>query len=264
MRDSAAVEDLNWPEVRDRLRQGCAIAVLPFGHTEQHGPHLPFGADTFFISAVTKMGAELASERAGKPVALVFPALPYGNGGKFADGELRLRPSTFMALFTDLIKEVEAQGFTKVIIASGHGSNSPIMGSALNEAYWSGARIDGYTIAPYSFIRGSIGALLESEDYGHACEIETSIALHLFPDKVQLDKIPNDDEQPEFWVQDETVGAAKKQQVDHFWPEPRQVNLPSMPGYVGRPLFASAEKGKKLVDEWVEAFADFLVDLDGN
>jgi len=258
----ATINDLTWPEVQDYLQQGCKIAILPFGHTEQHGPHLPFGMDTYFISAVTKMGAELANKEAGKPIALVFPTLPFGNGGKFADGELRLRPSTFMAVFNDLIKEVEEQGFTKVVLASGHGSNGSVMGNALNEAYWNGSKVDGYTVAPYSFIRKTINEILESEDYGHACEVETSIALYLCPEKVQMDKIPNDDEQPEFWVQQETVEAAKKQVVDHFWPNPRQVNLETMPGYVGRPRFASKEKGEKLVNEWVRAFADFLLDLD--
>jgi creatinine amidohydrolase len=195
----STISDLAWPEVQSRLDQGCKIAVLPFGHTEQHGPHLPLGTDTLFISAVTALGAGRAMRESGKPVALVFPTLPFGNGGKFANGELRLRPSTFVAVFKDLIQEVEAQGFTKVVIASGHGSNEPIMGSVLNEAYWSGSQVDGYTVSPYIFIDDTIKDILESDDYGHACEVETSIALCLFPDRVQMDKIPNDNEQPEFW-----------------------------------------------------------------
>lgn len=225
---------------------------------------MPFGSDSFFIDAVTKMGTELANQEAGKPIALVFPVLPFGNGGKFADGELRLRPSTFMAVFNDLIQEVEAQGFTKVVIASGHGSNAPIMGNALNEAYWNGSKVEGFTVAPYSFIRNEINEVLESDDYGHACEVETSIGLHLFPEKVHMDRIPDDVEQPEFWVQQETVEAAKKQVVSHFWPNARQVNPETMPGYVGRPRFATKEKGEKLVKVWVRSFADFLLDLDKN
>lgn len=260
----STVNDMTWPEVQEQLDKGCKIAILPFGHTEQHGPHLPFGSDTLFISAVTKMGAELAMKETGKPVALVFPTLPFGNGGKFANGELRLRPSTFDAVFTDLIKELEEQGFTKVVIASGHGSNGSVMGSVLNEAYWNGSKVEGYTVSPFSFFQKEIDEVLESEDYGHACEIETSTMLHLFPELVQMDKIPNDHEQPEFWVQDETVDAAKKEIVGHMWPKARQVSIDKMPGYVGRPRFASKEKGEKLVNAWVRGFADFLIDLDKN
>lgn len=255
------VNDLSWPEVQDYLKQGCKIAILPFGHTEQHGPHLPFGADTYFISAVTKMGAELANKEAGKPIALVFPTIPFGNGGKFADGELRLRPSTFMAVFTDLLQELEAQGFTKAVVATGHGSNSPVMGDALNEAYWNHSKMDGYLVYPYSFIRQEIKEELESDDYGHACEVETSIMLHLCPDKVHMDRIPNDDEQPEFWAQQENIPAAKDQIVDHLWPMSRQVDINTMPGYVGRPRFATKEKGEKFVNAWVRRFADFLLAL---
>jgi len=262
MNTIATVNDLSWPEVQDYLKQGCKIAIFPFGHTEQHGPHLPFGSDTYFISAATKMGAELANKEVGKPIALVFPTLPFGNGGKFADGELRLRPSTFMAIFSDLFQEVEAQGFTKAVIASGHGSNGSVMGSALNEAYWNHLKLDGYMVYPYSFIRDEIKELLESEDYGHACEVETSIMSYLCPDKVHMERIPNDDEQPEFWNQQETIPAAKSETVMHLWPNPRQVDMGTMPGYVGRPRFASKEKGEKYVKAWVRKFADFLIELD--
>lgn len=262
MKKTFYLNNLTWPEVQNHIDNGCKIAILPFGHTEQHGPHLPFGTDTYLISEVTKRGVALAIQETDKPIALLCPTIPFGNGGRFANGELRLRPSTFIAVFTDLIKELEEQGFTKVVIVSGHGSNEAVMGNSLNEAYWNGSKVEGYTVSPFSFIRTEIAKILESEDYGHACEVETSMMLYLFPELVQMDKIRNDHEQPEFWTQNETVDAVKQQIVHHFWSHARQVTMDKMPGYVGRPRFASREKGRKLVHAWIRGFADFLIDLD--
>jgi creatinine amidohydrolase len=259
----ATVNDLAWPEVQNRIDNGCKIAILPFGHTEQHGPHLPFGSDTYFISAVTKAGAELANKEASRPIALVFPTLPFGNGGKFANGELRLSPSTFNAVVTDLMKELEAQGFPKIVLASGHGSNGSVLSTGSSEAFWQGVKADVYTVSPFAFMRNAIKEVLESDDYGHACEIETSTSLHLFPELVKLENVTTDKEQPEFWTAYDTVEAVRNGTVSHFYPEPRQVT-DEMPGYVGQAKMATKEKGKKLVDEWVRGFANFLIDLDAH
>lgn len=259
----STVNDLTWPEVQARIKQNCKIAILPLGHTEQHGPHLPFGSDTLFISAVTKIGAELAMKESGKPLALVFPTLPFGNGGKFADGELRLSPSTFNAVITDLMKELEAQGFTKIVIASGHGSNGSIMSTGSNEAFWQGVQAEAYLVSPFSFMNKTIKKVLEADDYGHACEIETSVMLHLFPELVHMENITSDEEQPEFWTSEDPVQAVRDGVVMHMHAKARQVT-DAMPGYVGQPKKASKEKGEKLVNAWTRGLADFLIDLDKN
>jgi len=257
----STVNDLNWPEVQERIDNGCKIAILPIGHCEQHGKHLPFGSDTYFISAVTKMGAELAMQESGKPTALVFPTLPYGNGGKFANGELRLSPSTFNMVITDIMKEFEAQGFTKVIIASGHGSNGSIMSTGSNEAFWQGVKLEAYLVSPFSFMNKTIQEVLEADDYGHACEIETSTMLYLFPELVSLENITSDEEQPEFWTSEDPIKAVRDGIVMHMHANARQVT-DAMPGYVGQPKKASKEKGEALVSAWVRGFADFLKELD--
>ena len=55
-----------------------AVAIVPLGATEQHGPHLPLGTDTTIACA---LAFGLAAARDDVVVA---PALPYGSSGEHA------------------------------------------------------------------------------------------------------------------------------------------------------------------------------------
>src|SRR5687768_16471472 len=42
------LEELNWPQI-DALERERTLVLLPVGMLEQHGPHLPVGADTIGV-----------------------------------------------------------------------------------------------------------------------------------------------------------------------------------------------------------------------
>ena len=64
--------EMTWPDVAQAVACGMTTVILPLGATEQHGPHLPLGTDTFRAEALAE---RLAS---ALPDALVAPALPIG------------------------------------------------------------------------------------------------------------------------------------------------------------------------------------------
>ncbi|MGE3799099.1 MAG: creatininase family protein, partial [Thermomicrobiales bacterium] len=66
--------ELTREEIGRRARDG-AIAVLPTGAIEQHGPHLPVGTDTFAVEHIVRFAAASIADRV--PV-LVTPTLPFG------------------------------------------------------------------------------------------------------------------------------------------------------------------------------------------
>ena len=66
------LETATWVEVERRLSAGNAVALLPVGAQEQHGPHLALATDTI-------MATGLAERLADQLDALLLPALPYGE-----------------------------------------------------------------------------------------------------------------------------------------------------------------------------------------
>ena len=105
--------------------QQWQAAVLPFGATEPHNFHMPYGTDDF---QVEKLG-ELACQRAwdaGARVALL-PAMPYGVNTNHLKipGALAcsVTPTTLLALLTDLVDSLERQGVRKLVLLNGHGGN---------------------------------------------------------------------------------------------------------------------------------------------
>ena len=52
-----------------------ALAVVPVAATEQHGPHLPLGTDTFLVEAVARPAAARAADEID---VLVTPTLALG------------------------------------------------------------------------------------------------------------------------------------------------------------------------------------------
>jgi creatinine amidohydrolase len=54
--------DMTWEEARDQARAG-AIAILPVGAIEAHGPHLPLMTDVVIASAMAEAAAEELVDR---------------------------------------------------------------------------------------------------------------------------------------------------------------------------------------------------------
>ena len=112
-------EELSYEALAALPRRGIDMAILPVGATEQHGPHLPLGVDTFSAVAV----AEGASARTGIPV---LPPLAYGcslgHSTKWA-GTISLRPETLARLALEIAEWTAAAGFRRLLLLNGHVTN---------------------------------------------------------------------------------------------------------------------------------------------
>jgi creatinine amidohydrolase len=116
-----SIMDLASPDVRDLIARS-SIAVIPLGSTEQHGPHLPSGTDTFVAELI-------AIEVASQLDALYVPFGPYGVTPIHAGhpGTISLRRSTFEALLTDMLEELTDMGVKTFILVNWHEGNIPSM-----------------------------------------------------------------------------------------------------------------------------------------
>src|SRR5436309_14402767 len=85
--------------------QQWEVAVLPFGATEPHNLHMPYGTDNLQVEAIGQGACERAY-RAGAKV-LLLPTMPFGVNTNLLriPGALAcsVTPTTLLALLTDLV-----------------------------------------------------------------------------------------------------------------------------------------------------------------
>src|SRR3954471_19874142 len=100
------------------------------GGTEQHGPSGPLGTDLI-------LAEELANDLGQERHALVAPPLPFGVSQAHAafPGTISLRPATVLAVVTDAIEGLAAQGFRRFLLVNAHHGSKPILEAACAQVH---------------------------------------------------------------------------------------------------------------------------------
>jgi len=110
------IRDLNWMQLEEYLETDDRI-VLPVGSTEQHA-YLSLETDNIL--------AERASVEAAEPLGVpVLPVVAYGVTGFTAyPGSPTLRETTLLAVLTDIVGSLLAQGFARILVVNAHSGNT--------------------------------------------------------------------------------------------------------------------------------------------
>src|SRR5258708_6132085 len=105
--------------------QQWQAAVLPFGATEPHNLHMPYGTDVFQVEEIGRRACARAYDAGAKVVLL--PTVPFGVNTNHlkVPGALAcsLTPTTLLRILTDLVDSMERQGIFKLVLLNGHGGN---------------------------------------------------------------------------------------------------------------------------------------------
>lgn len=113
-------QDMNWMDIERYLEQDDRV-VLITGACEQHA----------YLSLLSDIQAPLAIARQAcrQEHVLIAPPLPYGVSPHFTayPGTLSLRPETFAAVVREVIQDLLAQGFRRVLVNNGHGGNTGVL-----------------------------------------------------------------------------------------------------------------------------------------
>jgi creatinine amidohydrolase len=137
------IADMNWMQVEEYLTRDDRI-VLPIGSTEQHG-YLSLATDVIL--------AERVSVEAAEPLGVpVMPVLPFGIAPGFTSypGTVSLRTETLVAVLTEALDVLHAQGFRRFLVVNGHGGNVRVEEPL---AAWATAR-DGARLRFHSWYAG--------------------------------------------------------------------------------------------------------------
>ena len=220
------------PEVDAEAGRG-AVALVPTGAVEQHGPHLPVGTDFLVARAIAEEVARSSD------AVLVAEPLAYGcswHHQTFA-GTVSLSPRTYCAVVEDVCTSLAAGGLRPLLL-NGHGGNRAPLQVALANLAAAGVRATAVTY--FELLRERARELLPGFETaaGHACALETSIVLHLAPEAVRADAIPAGGTPPT-WPDPHMFAAPEAAVVRSF----AEIN-PT--GVIGRPELASREIGKEL------------------
>lgn len=247
-------DELTWPEINEAIL-AKKVVLLPIGSTEQHGHHLPLDVDNFLARSVC-----LEAARRIPREVLVMPTIPYGYNEHALDfpGTIHVTYHHFIEYCLDVCKSVAHAGFDRLIIVDGHGSNEHLCEFIARRAtletdalfastMWTNLGAEAFNTVRDSGMGGA----------AHACELETSVYLHLAPERVQMDK-----------ATDHYGGAAGQEgskllQVDLARPLPpmkvvQWTSGATPTGVSGAATLATAAKGKVTLDGAAENLVTFI------
>ena len=239
------LEQTNWKQVKN---QKYEVAVLPWGATEPHNYHLPYGTDSLETAKMAEEAAEKAWKKGAK--IMVLPTIPLGvqNPGQIdLPFCLHTRPSTQILIFKDIITALYKQGIRKIVLMNGHGGND--FKPMIREIQ---PQFPGMLISLVEWFKLFDLANYFEEDGDHANEMETSVIMHYFPELV----LP---------LSEAGEGKSKQFKLNGLrnktaW-VPRHWNKVSEDTGIGNPKKASPEKGKKYLNDVTTKISEFLVEL---
>ena len=227
-------ERLTGPELK-ALAEHDALPVLPIGSLEQHGPHLPVWTDSFIAHAM----CIAAAERATDIPAIILPPLWTGLSEHHLPfgGTITLDHATLHAVLRCVVRSLQAQGFSRLLIVNGHGGNiDPLAVSVRELAHEFGMPVVVTTwpnVAPVEIAK----ALTTQGGIMHACEGETALWLALDPGQVRMDKIEE--------AAGGNAGVQAPAGYSRFYSFAERA---PRTGVKGDPRAATAEKGQAMLD----------------
>lgn len=258
MNESIWLQDMTWEEVKKIVDKSNQTIILPFGSTEQHGPHLPVGTDT--MVAVTL--AEDAAQKAGVPVA---PPLWFGWSPHHMvlPGTITIRPEILAEIAFDMIESLHHHGFENFILINGHRI---VNLSWLQIAGERAKRKLGVKVVLFdpAYMSKSIIPILGWGDVGHAEEIETSHMMHRYPDLVKLERaIDNPHSKKELYSVDPSFKGDTLCYVPGSVQE-MKAHTGKSGGTAGEPSKATARGGKVYHDHLVSRLVEVIKNFNNN
>lgn len=176
------------------IAHGGKPVLMPVGAIEQHGDHMPLDTDT--LMAIKLSG--LIAERLDAIVAPGFSygcySLPSSGGGELFQGTVGIRGTTFARIVEDIGAALVRKGFHRIALVNGHMENIAAAAEALRRVSDAHPEAKLVLLNWWELIDdGNIARVFGDDfpgwDAEHAGILETSLMMHLAPERVEDDKI---------------------------------------------------------------------------
>jgi creatinine amidohydrolase len=189
---SLHLEDLTWPELRDRVAAGTTVVLVPIGGTEQNGVHMALGKHNTRV----RLLAERIAKQLGN--AVVAPVISYVPEGSIEPPSAHMRwPGTitvpegaFEASLESAARSLQRAGLKHVVLLGDHGGYLKSLDRVA-------ARVAG-VFSPPEYYRASSAdhaAALRARGFSdaqigrHAGLADTSLMLALDPSLVRVERL---------------------------------------------------------------------------
>jgi creatinine amidohydrolase len=257
------LEELTWPQI-DALDRQRTLFLLPVGMIEEHGPHLPVGADTFGVMYEANGASRRVSRALPDWNIIMMPPINYGQSGANQLGDMLVHPgtygirqSTLRSLVADVGGEIARNGFKWIFVMNGHGA--PMHNIAINEAcdfvsetfrvtmlHLTGLfRADAAIQSSGERINAQYFSAAELSSFGmdvHAGVGETSGMLAVRPDLVRSNY--------------KTLPSRAGRSLEAL----REIaTAPGWQGYLSSPAKATAAHGRAVEAWWIDGFTNLIL-----
>jgi len=238
------------------------VVLLPMGSHEDQGPHAPMG-DYLLAEKIAELSAVQATASGTRTV--VAPVLPFGGADFFGPmiGGIAITPQTLTSVITDMVASLHRTGLTRLIVINGHGGNVGPIAEVARALYR-----DRKIVMPslylwriaYGLMPGLIGADLAAKVAGHGADPLTSLGLHLLPEILRPDLIPDATplkRDPELGLAFTGLGTASFEGAEVGMPHEYD-DVYTAGVAKGDPRLSSAETGRVLAEKLVDITARFI------
>ena len=230
-------EELNVNGFVDAVQKTKGVCIFPIGCLEKHGNHLPLGTDIYIARDIAARAAKLEE-------VMIFPSYPLGIVAevKHKAGTIAISSQLQFQVLEAIFDEISRNGFTKIIIANGHGGNINFL------SYFAQAMLEkkkDYTVYVYDawyLLPEQEKIMLEKygpiPEGGHADHTETSQIMAIHPELVHMELVNPDESR--------SLGRA-----DWYWQHGVYTGINWYASYphqfAGDPTAASAELGEDVL-----------------
>ena len=230
---TVSLEDLTWPELVEKIKDGFTTVIVPTGGTEQGGPHMALGKHNFIVQhSALRIAVDVKH-------VLVAPPIPFVPEGEFDKpsgnflypGTINISEDTFAKTLIDVCTSLHLSGFKLIVLMADHGQSMPIqelVAQNLTQA-WKPMGVRVVNLSAYYDARLEAAVLkragIAQGDWGdHAGVADTSELWFVRPQALRISQLKTDKVQG---YQD--AGAS------------------------GKPELSSAELGREMMDLRVKA-----------
>jgi len=231
-------EELTAQEFDSCVEKSEGLCVLPIGVLEKHGNHLPLGTDMYIVRGIAEAAAEASP-------TVVFPYYYLGQiaEARHVKGTIAASHKLMMDALLEMCDEIHRNGFTKILILSGHGGNSHFL--PYFAQMYPGIKRD-YALYTH-FVHDltdedyeEIKKRTETDDLGkHAGFSETALIMHLRPDLVKMDTVDIE----------ESISLGRLDEIKEVRVFTGYNWYADYPNHIaGDPSLATADKGKIIFD----------------